>query len=369
MAPEFAYFGSDFPFPRPAVTLFSRGPTIMKRLLSLSIRMALPAFALLGPGVCGAASLDEVVKAFEKNDGYVRPFATLFGSMTNSGWYQSAGVPRGFSFYLGIPINFSQIGDEDRKYDGTWTDQGCVAYHQDQPSGTTACPEKVPYTAPTLFGKGKGPTMQTHVYNPNSHAFTTSIDVPMNDGNEFMSGFNWLPFGEPQLGLSYFHTEAKIRYIALPLDIVSMSLPAFGLQHDFIWAMPNSPVHVSLAANWSFLSAEWTPGDNIDGTLKLDGSSAFYGVLAGWTWKNWLEIFTEIGWETASLKSGGNLVIHDEEKVEPDQIVKPGLTLDGRNGFRMALNVAFHLGYDAVLGQNIGAELGNQVGILAYRFK
>lgn len=341
----------------------------MTRFPSLSIRMALPIFALVASRPAQAASLDEIVKAFEKNEGYVQPFATLLGSMTNSGWYQSAAVGKGFGFYLGIPVNFTRLGDEDREYDATWTDLGCVAFHRDNPGASHTCKETSGYTAPTVFGKGKGPDQFTSVYDPVTKTIFDSTVTPTSDGNKEMASFNWFPFGEPQLGVSFFHTEAKLRYLALPLDIFSISLPAFGLQHDFAWAMPNSPVHVSLAANWTFLNAEWTPGDNIDGTMKLEGSSAFYGVLAGWTWKNWLEVFTEIGYETASMKSSGRLTIRDEEGIEDDQIINPNLTLDGRNGFRMALNVAIHVGYDAVFGQNVGAQLGNQVGILAYRFK
>ena len=342
---------------------------MMQRLLSRSIRLALPCMLLLAPGLSRAASIDEVVKAFEKDDEYVKPFATFFGSMTNSGWYQSAAVPRGFSFYIGLPLNATLISDDDREYTTTWVDKGCVAYHKDVPGGANACRESSKLTAPTLFGKGKGPTTYTSVYDPASKTIFDSIPTLHSDGIPEVAAFNWLPFGEPQLGVSYFHTEAKFRYFALPLDIVSVSLPAFGLQHDFAWAMPNNPVHLSVAANWSFLTAEWKPGSNIDGSLKLEGTSACYGLLAGWTWKSWLEVFTEVGWETSSIKSSGKLTIHDKKKIEADQVVRPALTLDGRNGFRMALNLAFHIGYDAVLGQNFGADLGNQVGLLAYRYK
>lgn len=342
----------------------------MTRFPNLPPRMAFTAAAfaaLLASRPAQATSLDDVVKEFEKSEGYVAPLATLFGSMTNSGWYQSAGVPRGFGFYLGLPINLTQISDEDREYEGSIPDNGCILYHQDQPSGTTPCPEKARYTGPTLFGKTNGPDVKTHNYNPNSNTFSAETNNLTSDGDPTLASFNWLPFGMPQVSVSYFHTELKARYLALPLDIFSVSLPGFGLQHDFAWAMPNSPVHASLAANWTFLSAEWTPGKNIDGTLTLDGTSAFYGALVGWTWKNWLEVFGEIGYETATIETGGTLTINDKDTGP--QVVKPNMTLEGRNGFRLSLNVAFHLGYDAVFGQNVGANLGNQVGILAYRFK
>ena len=339
----------------------------MTRLLKRSIRIGLPVLALLAADLSRAASVDEVVKSFEKDKGYIQPFATLFGSMTNSGWYQSASVARGFSFYLGMPINLVQISDDDRTFKGSIPDNGCIAYHKDNPSGKTSCPESIGYTGQTIFGKGKGPTLSMHNYDLATKTVTPGIDTLTSDGLAGVAAMNWIPFGMPQIGISYYHTELKLRYIALPLQVVSMSMPGFGLQHDFAWAMPNSPVHASLAANWTLLSAEWTPGGDISGKMKLDGSAATYNALAGWTWKNWLEVFTEIGWETASLKSSGSLILNAKKSTA--ELVKPNLTMEGRNGFRMSLNLAFHLGYDAVLGQNIGADFGNQVSVLAYRYK
>lgn len=144
-------------------------------------------------------------------------------------------------------------------------------------------------------------------------------------------------------------------------------MPAVGIQHDLASFLPPLPVNLSLAANWTWLSGEWTPGGDIDGSLTLDGTSSFYEILAGYTYANWLEVILETGWETASVKTGGNLVIKDEG--QPDETVRPDMTLDGRNGFRAGLNIAIHFGYDAVLGQSFGANLGNQLSILAYRYK
>jgi hypothetical protein len=79
-----------------------------------------------------------------------------------------------------------------------------------------------------------------------------------------------------------------------------------------------------------------------------------------------LEIFAEAGWEGASLQTGGDLTIH---AGGTDTDVHPNLDVDGRNGFRAALNFAFHFGYQAVVGQNVGANVGNQVNILGFRLK
>jgi hypothetical protein len=336
------------------------------------IRCGLAAAALASIGLARPAhaevSLNDLVKSFEDNKDYVQPFATLFGSMSNSGWYQSSAVPRGFSFYIGLPLTSVLIADDDRSYSGTWVDNGCKEYHKQNPSGTQSCTESKSYSAPTIFGRGKGPVLDSNVYNPITNSLSTPpFHVPQNDGNPDLASLNWLPFGEPQISVSYYHTELKMRYLAVPAPTVFISLPGMGIQHDLASFLPPLPVNISVAANWTWLSAEWTPGKKIKGNMTMDGTAAFYGVLTGYTYKKWLEVFAEMGWETASIKTGGKLTITEEG--EADQIVKPNLTLEGRNGFRAGLNVALHFGYDAVLGQNFGANLGNSVGVLAYRYK
>jgi hypothetical protein len=342
-----------------------------KTTLVLKYGMVL-ALTLANPFPSQAGNVDAILKAFESNKGYVQPFATIFGSMTNSGWYQSSAVPEGFGFYLGLPINLTTLSDADRSFSWKARDTGCVAYHANTPGARSqVCQENSSYDAPTLFGRKQGPVTLLSVYNKNSNTIIDTIEIPLSDGKSEVSSFNWLPFFSPQLSFSYKYTELKLRYIGLPLDAYSFSMPGIGIQHDLASFLPPLPVSISVAANFTWLSASWTPGENIKGSMDLSGQSQFYGVLAGYTYKNWLEVFVETGWESASIKSSGSLVIHDPATVdpEPDEIVKPHLDLEGRNGFRAGLNIAFHLGYDAVIGQNIGAQLGNQMGVLAYRFK
>ncbi len=339
----------------------------MIRLRSRAARVGCLFLAALWlPRSAAAAKLEDVVRAFEKNKDYVQPIATIFGSTTNSGWYQSSAVPRGFSFYLGLPINLTQIADKDRKFTGTWTDNGCKQYHKNNPSPSQSCSETTKYTAPTLFGAGKGPVLDSSSYSPTTNSIAGTFHVPQNDGNAQAAAFNWFPFAEPQASLSFYHTEVKLRYLALPLGVVSLSLPGLGIQHDLASFLPPLPVSLSVAANWTWMHGEWKPGGDVDGSVKLDGSSGFYGFLAGYTYSRWLEVFLETGWETATLKTGGDLTINNHPGTEK---VRPDLTLEGRNGFRANLNIAVHFGYDAVLGQNLGANLGNQVSLLAYRYK
>ncbi len=325
------------------------------------------------PRMTSAGNLDGIIKAFENNREYVKPFATLFGSMTNSGWYQSSAVPAGFGFYLGLPINVTGLSDQDRSFSWTAEDPGCKLYHTDNPTGKQTCKESSTYDAPTIFGRKNGPITYSSDYSPISKTIFDSTETPLSDGKQELSSFNWLPFVEPQLSFSFKYTEIKLRYIGLPLDAYAFSMPGLGIQHDLASFLPPLPYPLtfSVAANFTWLSASWKPGGNISGTMDLTGQSQFFGVLAGYTYKKWLEVFLETGWESASLKSGGSLIIHDNSTTnpQPDESVKPNLNLDGRNGFRLNLNVAFHLGYDAVFGQNMGAQFGNQIGLLAYRYK
>ena len=335
---------------------------------------ALGAFTfLLGlPGQARAGKYDDVVKAFQDNARYVEPVATLFGSLTNSGWYQSAGVSSLFGFYLGLPISLVNIADADRTYSATFSDDGCRLYHADQDNpgaGGSDCPVEVSYKAPTLFGRNSAsPNMQT-VYNPNSNQIVDTLEFPVSDGLWDVAKYNWFPFLMPQLSANFFHTEVKLRYFILPLGDISFQTFGIGLQHDLSSFLPPLPVSISLAGNLSTLGFEWSPGDDIDGTLELGGLSQFYGLLVGYNFLGMMEVFAEAGWEMASIESGGTLVIHDPDGNDPDETVKPALDVDGRNGFRAALNFAFHFGYQAVVGQNLGANVGNQISLAGFRLK
>lgn len=330
----------------------------------------LTAATLTLPGRAPAAdNVDSFIKSFQDNKSYIQPFATLFGSATNSGWYQSSAVPAGFGFYIGFPVNFTQISDKDRTFKGTFVDEGCQAYHAHTANGPQKCDETTAYTAPTLFGRIPGPVMRKSHVNVTNDVIIDSTDFPYSDGKQDFSSLNWLPFVEPQISLAFKYTELKFRYIGVPLSAFSLSMPGVGVQHDLASFLPPLPLSLSVAGNITWLSASWTPGGHISGSLDLTGESHFFGILAGYTYARWLEVFLETGWEGATIKTGGSLVIHDKADSTNNQIVKPNLNLTGRNGFRAALNLAIHFGYDAVLGQNVGAEFGNQVNILAYRYK
>lgn len=330
------------------------------RSLSLSLLAAgLVAFA----GQARADQLDEVIKSFEGKPRYVEPLATIFGSMTNSGWYQSAGVKGVFGFYFGLPVSVVNIADADRSYDATFTDDGCVAFHADGGTGGN-CQETTKYKAPTIFGRDGAPTLERSNYNPNLKAIVDTMEIPVSDGLPEVADFNWFPFLMPQVGFSAFNTELKVRYFLLPLGKFNLNAYGVGIQHDLGSFLPVLPVNLSVVANYTAMGVEFEPGEGIKGTLELDGSSYFVGALVGYNLLGMFEVFAEAGWEGASIQTGGNLTLTADSQ---NAVVKPDLDVDGRNGFRAALNLAFHFGYQAVVGQNVGANIGNQVNILGFR--
>jgi hypothetical protein len=314
--------------------------------------------------------LNGFIKSFENNTDYIQPFATLFGSMTNSGWYQSAGVGKGFGFYFGLPINMTYLADADRTYDISFRDEGCVTAHSKNASAN--CQDVVNYTAPTAFGRIQAPKLHKTTPDINGNVVEPGTDSLVSDGLSDLAGFNWLPFVSPQLSFNFYHTELKLRYIGMPAIVgLSFSMPGVGIQHDLSSFLPPIPVpglHLSVAGNMTWISAAFEPGKNIDGKLELDGFSHFLGLLVGYTFMGWAEVFLETGWEGSHMHTGGSLVIKDDSDPANNETVKPNLEVDGRNGFRAAVNVAIHFGYQAVIGQNVGSQLGHNINIIGYRF-
>ena len=335
----------------------------------ISIRLALLATAFCALPTRGG-QIAELVRAFQDNPAYVAPFATLYGSMSNSGWYQSAAVPKGFGLYLGFPMNITRISDEDRSFKATYVDSVCMNYRATSPPST--CREVTKFTTPTIFGGDHAPIVLTSNLDTNGQIVDTQKDtVGISDGLKSFLVYNWFPFGAPQFGISWKYTEVKLRYIGLPLSTFSFSMPGIGIQHDFASFLPRFlpklPINISAAANFTWLSGELKPGGDVSGTMELTGFSHFLGLLVGYTYGGWAEAFLEAGWEGASLHGKGDMII-DPTSASPENI-SVDMTLDGRNTFRAALNVAIHFGYDAVLGQNFGSEFGNQLNLLGFKLK
>lgn len=270
--------------------------------------------------------------------GYVKPIITQLGTVLNGNWVHSANVPLSFSFDAGLPITLSLISDDDRKY---------------TKSGT-----------PTIFGEN----LPTYNYNPDIQcsSFPYCHEV---SGNETLNSLGVFSYPIAQAGFSYYHARVVLRGMWLPeiSELKSFSLFGFGLQYSFgylfQYALPKEiqSLNVSLAFGYNTSSIGYTPED-YTGQLDLDVSTKSFQMVVGYSPVPFMELMLSIGYETANMKSGGSLV------TPTAQTILPTLELDGTNGFRLGLEVAFTLGssYHPVVGANFGTRTAFNTNILYF---
>jgi hypothetical protein len=317
-----------------------------------------------------AGSITETIKAFERRPDYVRPFATMVGSLTNSGWSMSSTLNKKFNFSVGIPISLTYLNDQDRQYSGTYSDDGCVACQKMKASNPAVdcknCVECQQFTAPTIFGSIHTPDVHRSIVNLQGTVIDTLPPIdPFSDGIKELNAISVLPFLTLQTSFSYYYSELTLRYIGIPaIGGVSFQFPGIGFQHNFNRFFPSLPVSLSIAAHFTLLNASWAPTDSVKGTLDLSGLSSFYGVLIGYKAAKFLEVFLETGWDNCSIKPTGEMTI-----INTGEKVRPNTTISGRNGFRAALNFSFPIRYNPVIGGTAGAQFGNLINILSYKSK
>ncbi|HEX2956698.1 MAG TPA: DUF6588 family protein [Chitinispirillaceae bacterium] len=285
--------------------------------------------------------------SINEQPGYMRPFATSVGTLTNSGWLQSASIERDFGFSFSLPISLAYIGKKDRQYSESYTN------HE---TGTS-----VNVTVPTVFGSMNKPI----VYHGTSQNIPDS--TTFRPGLEEFQTLSVLPYITLQASFSFYYTELKLRYIGLPLsNNSSFYFPGIGLQHDLHHFFPSSPVAVSLAGNITFLNASFTPGDRLEGTLTTGGISSFLGVAAGYRPSDKIELFLETGWDHCHVSAKGSIISSEDDTRETIPVDNK---ITGRNAFRIALNVAVPLKYNPVAGVIAGAQWGNMINLISFRSK
>jgi hypothetical protein len=315
-----------------------------------------------------AGALEETVKAFEKRPDYVKPLITSVGTMTNSGWFVGGENPKTFGYSISLPISLVYLNNNDRQYSGSFIDSGCQECMKQKAAGANVncanCVECQQFTAPTIFGTIPIPNVyQSRLDLHGNVNGKLAADPPFSDGSADLNSTVLLPFATLQASFSYYYSELILRYIGIPsIAGISVQFPGIGLKHDFCHFIPMCPVSLSLAANFTFLSATWKPGGNVQGSLQLSGLSDFFGMLIGYKAAKHLEVFLEGGWEHISMTPSGELHIIDE-----DNWVRPRTTITGRNGFRMALNVSFPITYNPVIGGIGGAQFGNLINVISFK--
>ncbi|NLG17911.1 MAG: hypothetical protein GX556_11325 [Fibrobacter sp.] len=330
--------------------------------------MAVLAGSLTVDSFAGVGS--EIVDAFQKRPEYVQPFATSLGTLTNSGWYQSASVDKSFGFSISLPISVVYLGKKDRQYSGTHIDEGCRECKEQQTQNPSIdcqdCVDCQEFVAPTIFGTIPTPDTYNSYYDLQYNIVGQLPDsIPFSDGQ--LSNLPVLPYLTLQAGFSFYYTELKLRYIGMPtIAGIGFHMPGFALQHDLQSILPKLPVSLSLAANFTFYSASWEPGDDVKGKLALGGLSNFLGLVAGYRLKNIVEFFIEAGWDHSVLNATGEVEISSDAVSE---MITLDTKIKGRNAFRSSLNIAFPIGYHPVISGGMGSQFSNTLNIFSFKSK
>lgn len=329
------------------------------------------------------ADLAETIRGFERYPGYVQPVPTLMGTVLNSGWNETVRINKGFGWSFGVPVMIAYIGEEDHFYDQSMP-TGCAEIRE----RGLPCPnsDDSTYRVPTLWGP---PTSQRYVKRRYVESSTGQgsysdwqIVAKAASGQEPMNtDLLTVPMPMLKTSFTYMYTELKLRYMGIPVGITvgsggdeqtigPVNFFGFGLQHDIRSILKKKsidiPVDVALTANYSFWGFEYTPpkGD-WTGSLELDGITTFHGLLVGKRWGK-MELFAEMGYETSSMQTGGNLV--DLTAEDGPESITPNLDVDGRNGLKFALFFTARLGsWAPVLSQGIGAQWGTTVNLINFR--
>lgn len=325
-----------------------------------------------------AGKYNSVVKAFEEQPGYVQPISTLLGSFGGSGWHHSSSVSKEFTASISLPITFTAIHENDRSYSDVFVDS--TVLKSDEPQHIKDELAYQPYTSPTIFGKEGAPTLKEYNVDPDSKLIyrTSEGEYSFNpyllsDGIPDMAAFNWMPLPTIQAEFSMYYTSLKLRYLGRPHKELGIHYPGAGIQHDLRSFLPKLPLNITVFGNFALPILNWTPGEDITGTVEMRGFSTFSGMTFGFEPINSkLDLFIEAGWEYSRLSTGGHLTFYETDKKGNITLeeVNPDMTLIGRNRFRMTLTLAFTPGKRYRLSGNVGvgAETTFMVNPLAFRF-
>lgn len=311
-------------------------------------------------------SLQRTLKAFEDKPGYVQPLATWFGSFTNSGWATSARVNRGFGWEFALPVvGIAYLDQADHTYTSSF-DDGCAEVN----AAGYDCPS-TSYEVPTIMGPQTNVEYTRYMVDPSGQSYVSMSGGFADDGDETLREISTLGTAWVQTSFSYEHAKLILR--GAPLGWVSVGefqgynhlgfALQYSLGHYFAQYLPPAyPVDVSLLTSYNFISIGYSPKD-YSGELNLDITSMWHALVVGTRLGSHFEVFTELGYETSTLKSSGKLVA----KVEGEDDINPRVQVDGRNGFKASFNIALHFGsYHPAVAISQGAQTANNINILNF---
>lgn len=283
----------------------------------------------------GWATSYESIAAFDKSNplygnrpDYVKPIITNIGSILNSNWISSSGVPQSFTFEIGMPFAITPIANSEREYG----------------NGN-----------PTIFGDNdKSNEGKLQVDNCSADVIMMYGGCPVVNGNENLNGLGIFTYPYLQAAASFFHARIVLRGMYIPSvdQLKKFNLFGFGFQysfgHFFQYLLPRiaQPFDVSFVFGYSTSGINYKPNE-LHGTLDLDISAYTVNIVLGYRPFSFIEAMVTLGYQYANMKSSGHLV----DKLDPNMQINPNLSVKGNNGFNFGFEVAFQLGsYHPVVG-------------------
>lgn len=285
------------------------------------------------------SAFDSSIPIYGNRPDYVKPIITNLGTILNSNWVSSAGVPKSFTFEAGLPFAIVPITDDDRSYTTSIDILG----------------QRISYETPTIFGE------HGNVQQPDNRIY----------GNENLNSLGVFTYPYLQLAGSFYHARLVLRGMFLPSisQLQKFNLFGFGLQysfgHFFQYKLPKAaqPLDVSLMFGYSTSGIGYQP-DDYNGELDLDISAYTINLVVGYKPIQLVEIMMSLGYQNSSMKSSGHLV----NKDNPLQQINPNLTVKGNNGFRFGIEVALQLGsFHPVVGYDYVGKSSFTTNILYFK--
>lgn len=292
------------------------------------------------------AAFDSKIPVFGNRPGYVKPIIDNLGNVLNSNWFVSADVPKSIVFEAGLPFAIIPIGNDDKVFND---------------------PVYGGLEVPTIFG--------------DHHDMALPYDGRIY-GNKTLNGLGVFTYPYLQFAGSAFHARAVLRFMYLPSisELKGFSDFGFGLQysfgHFFQYMLPPAAqgLNVSLGFGYNNSSIGYQPED-YEGQLDLDISTFNFSVIIGYKPIKLVEILMTLGYQSAEMASSGHLTCMAKDKVTGgpgayyNQTINPDITVDGNNGFRFGLEVAFHLGasFNPVVGLDYAGKTSYTTNVLYFK--
>ena len=156
-------------------------------------------------------------------------------------------------------------------------------------------------------------------------------------------------------------------------ELQKFNLLGIGLQysfgHLFQYMLPKQAqgLDVSLVLGYSSSGISYQPED-YEGTLDLDISAFTFDVVIGYKLIAPVEFLLTLGYQSAEMASSGHLISHAEGWTK-DKDINPNLTVDGNNGFKFGLAVAFQVGssFHPVVGYDYAGKSSFTTNILYFK--